>query len=203
MNEEYNEKSMYSVASKTTSVRIQKGVDPEVAALLDDSDLSRFGSDVEDMEEDFVVQANLPEEEEKLHISNSMDSAEKSMINRNGAQILHASASSKVVDDLGPLEGVPNGVAGVDCVNEKPRIRRLLDEQFDLVSSAIINAFYFLSPCSKLPIVLLLEYSYLDIKDFFSSFTYLFWVARTNGPLLIACALLCCMIYILIILCTL
>ncbi|XP_022963858.1 uncharacterized protein LOC111464046 [Cucurbita moschata] len=30
--------------------------DPEIAALLDDDDLSRFGSDVEDLEEDFVVQ---------------------------------------------------------------------------------------------------------------------------------------------------
>lgn len=139
MNEEFNEKSIYGVASKTTSVRIQKGVDPEVAALLDDSDLSRFGSDVEDLEEDFVVQANLPEEEEKPHISNRINSAEEFVINRNNAKILHGSASAKVVDDLGSLKGVTNGAAGVDCVNEKPRVRRLLDEQFDLVSSAINN----------------------------------------------------------------
>ncbi|CAI0382929.1 unnamed protein product [Linum tenue] len=54
--------SIYSIAAKTIGVRIQKVVDPEVAALLDDSDLSRFGSDVEDLEEDFVVRANLGEE---------------------------------------------------------------------------------------------------------------------------------------------
>nr|KYP61616.1 Protein LTV1 isogeny [Cajanus cajan] len=90
---EPEENSLYSVASKTTSVRIQKAVDPEVAALLDDSDVSRLGSDVEDLEEDFVVRANLDEDdEEKDH-----------------------------------------GVPGVDCVGEKPRVRRLLDEQFDLL----------------------------------------------------------------------
>ena len=41
-------------------MRIQKAVDSEVAALLDDSDLSQLGSDIEDLEEDFVVQVNLP-----------------------------------------------------------------------------------------------------------------------------------------------
>ena len=39
-------------------------LDPEIAALLDDDDLSRFGFDVEDLEEDFVVQVNLCEEGE-------------------------------------------------------------------------------------------------------------------------------------------
>ncbi|KAF7833478.1 protein LTV1-like protein [Senna tora] len=134
VNEELDEKSIYSVASKSTNVRIQKGVDPEVAALLDDSDVSRFGSDVEDLEEDFVVQANLPEgeeeeeeEEEKLHMSDRINS--EVVINKNN------SGSSKVVDDLGSVKAVTNGVAGVDYVNEKPRVRRLLDEQFDLLES--------------------------------------------------------------------
>ncbi|CAJ1942169.1 unnamed protein product [Sphenostylis stenocarpa] len=61
---EPEENSLYTVASKTTSVRVQKAVDPEVAALLDDSDVSRLGSDVEDLEEDFVVQANLLKDED-------------------------------------------------------------------------------------------------------------------------------------------
>ena len=40
-------------------------LDPEIAALLDDvDDLSQFGSDVENLEEDFVVQVNLCEEGE-------------------------------------------------------------------------------------------------------------------------------------------
>ncbi|KAH9735076.1 protein ltv1 [Citrus sinensis] len=56
---EANEKSIYSVASKTVNVKVQRAVDPEVAALLDDSYLSPLGSDVEDLEEDFVLQANL------------------------------------------------------------------------------------------------------------------------------------------------
>ncbi|KAH9735078.1 protein ltv1 [Citrus sinensis] len=37
---EANEKSIYSVASKTVNVKVQRAVDPEVAALLDDSYLS-------------------------------------------------------------------------------------------------------------------------------------------------------------------
>ncbi|KAL1195017.1 hypothetical protein V5N11_031109 [Cardamine amara subsp. amara] len=59
VNEEANDKSMYSVASKTVNVKVQKAIDPEVVALLENSDGSEFGSDVEDLEEDFVVQANF------------------------------------------------------------------------------------------------------------------------------------------------
>ncbi|KAF8410505.1 hypothetical protein HHK36_003035 [Tetracentron sinense] len=72
-----NEKAIYIMASKTVGVRIQKAVDPELAALLDDSDLSRFGSDDEDLDEDFVVRANLPEEgggamvDEKINLEQS------------------------------------------------------------------------------------------------------------------------------------
>ncbi|RDY12305.1 Protein LTV1-like protein [Mucuna pruriens] len=128
--------SLYTVASKTTSVRVQKAVDPEVAALLDDDDLSRLGSDVEDLEEDFVVLANLDEDgEEKDHLFDGVNFAEESVINRNlnNAQVLQVSAHSRVTDDSGPLDGVTDGVPGVDCVGEKPRARRLLDEQFDLL----------------------------------------------------------------------
>ena len=147
MDGESEQNSVYSVASKTTTIRVQKVVDPEVAALLDDSDLSRFGSDVEDLEEDFVVRANIHEdedEEEKAHICDSKNFAEESVINRNqnSAQELQVSAHSKVTDDFGSLKGVTNGVIGVDCADEKPRARRLLDEQFDLVSSVFRNPFY-------------------------------------------------------------
>lgn len=127
------EKSLYSVASNTTSVRVQKAVDPEVAALLDDSDLSRFGSDVEDLEEDFVLQANNlhedvddddDEEEEgekKERVCNGASFGEGSMMNRNENNA-HVSAHTTVaVDEV------------VHCAGEKPRARRLLDEQFDLV----------------------------------------------------------------------
>lgn len=136
---EPEENTLYSVASKTTNVRVQKAVDPEVAALLDDSDVSRFGSDVEDLEEDFVVRANLHEDEdveEKVGACDSMNRSE------NSVQVLEVSAHSTVSDDCGPLDGVANGVTGVHADGEKPRPRRLLDEQFDLVSSAIHNLFY-------------------------------------------------------------
>ena len=59
-----DDKLMYSVASKTVNVKVKKAIDPEVAALLEDSDGSQFGSDVEDLEEDFVVRANLADEGE-------------------------------------------------------------------------------------------------------------------------------------------
>lgn len=133
---EPEENSLYSVASKTTSVRIQKAVDPEVAALLDDSDVSRLGSDVEDLEEDFVVRANLDEDdEEKDRVCNGMNFAMESVINgnQNNGQALQVSAHSRVTDGFVPLDGATDGVPKVDCVGEKPRVRRLLDEQFDLL----------------------------------------------------------------------
>ncbi|KAJ0262135.1 F-box domain-containing protein [Hirschfeldia incana] len=60
-----DDKLRYRVASKTVNViKVKKAIDPEVAALLEGSDGSEFGSDVEDLEEDFVVQANLGQEGE-------------------------------------------------------------------------------------------------------------------------------------------
>ena len=117
-------------------MRIQKAVDSEVAALLDDSDLSQLGSDVEDLEEDFVVQANLPEDE-NANSCNWVNSAKEFVNSDSNVQVLCASTHSQVADDKGSLDGVTNCVAGVDCVIDKPRVRRVLDEQFDLVSSAI------------------------------------------------------------------
>ncbi|CAD5325352.1 unnamed protein product [Arabidopsis thaliana] len=71
VNEEGNDnKLIYSVASKTVNVKVQKAIDPEVAALLENSDGSEFGSDVEDLEEDFVVQANLTQKGESSGVSN-------------------------------------------------------------------------------------------------------------------------------------
>lgn len=113
-----NGNSIFSVASKSVGVRVQKAVDPDVAALLDDSDLSRFGSDVEDLEEDFVLQANIPEEEEEdVEVDNS--------------------DQQQNLDGLVFQNGIGIGnhlvVGGDECVGEKLRVRRLLDEQFDLL----------------------------------------------------------------------
>ncbi|XP_058728766.1 uncharacterized protein LOC131601062 [Vicia villosa] len=139
---EPEENTLYSVASHTANVRVQKAVDPEVAALLDyDSDVSRFGSDVEDLEEDFVVQANLcddeDDDEEKAHTSNGNNFSEESMMGRslNNKQVSQVSTYSTLDGDCGPLDGSSNGATGVHCVAEKPRGRRLLDEQFDLLES--------------------------------------------------------------------
>ena len=79
--------------------------------------------------------------EEKDPICNETSFSEESAIHRNGnnAHTLQVSSCSRVTDDSGPLDGVTDGVPGEDCVGEKPGARRLLDEQFDLVSSAIHN----------------------------------------------------------------
>ncbi|MFS7999112.1 putative Low temperature viability protein Ltv1 [Helianthus anomalus] len=52
----------------------QKAIDPKVAALLDDS-TNRVLVDVKDLEEDFVVNANLPD--------NKFDLAKESVVNSN------------------------------------------------------------------------------------------------------------------------
>ncbi|CAH9077787.1 unnamed protein product [Cuscuta europaea] len=103
-NDNSNER-IYSVAAKTVGVRIQKAVDPEVAALLEDSDFSQFGSDVEDLDEDFVIKANLPEfpfdeqkVEKNLKLVKATDSTEKD-----------------------------------DSFKEMPRVRRAIDDQFDML----------------------------------------------------------------------
>lgn len=48
-----------------------------MAALLEDSDSSRFGSDVEDLEEDFVFNANLADEAEDGEVDKKFTSAEE------------------------------------------------------------------------------------------------------------------------------
>ncbi|KAL5780608.1 hypothetical protein ACOSQ2_011345 [Xanthoceras sorbifolium] len=126
-----HDRSIYSVASKSVGVKVQRAVGPEVAALLDDGDLSRFGSDVEDLDEDFIVQANFPEEGVDLDADETFDLVEE------------AEVTDEVVDDecvsFGNQENVigeRNQVveeAGNDCVFDKPRARRPLDDQFDLL----------------------------------------------------------------------
>ncbi|XP_019153308.1 PREDICTED: protein LTV1 homolog [Ipomoea nil] len=117
-NNDSNENLIYNVAAKTVGVRIQKAVDPEVAAMLDDSDLSHFGSDEEDLDEDFVIKANLPEEsfdeqvEEKVKL---VKTTEVKMIATND------------------LCGKGNIREGDGCFEEKARVRRAIDEQFDML----------------------------------------------------------------------
>lgn len=122
-NDESYEKSIYTVASRTVGVRIQKAVDAEVIALLDDSDLSRFGSDVEDFEEDFVVQANLPDEVDDEEFDNKLNLVENSGMIRGDIGQSSISHPQENASEIG----------GEYRVNEKPRARRYLDEQFDML----------------------------------------------------------------------
>jgi protein LTV1 len=90
-------------------------IDPDVTRLLDDSDLSRFGTDVEDLEEDFILMANQPdgEEEEKNEVQEKRINAD--------VDVKYRSESDDEVDDE------PDYSA-------QQRVRRLLDEEFDEVS---------------------------------------------------------------------
>ncbi|KZV15486.1 hypothetical protein F511_40149 [Dorcoceras hygrometricum] len=115
LNDVSVEKSIYSVAAKTFGVRLQKVVDADVAAMLDDSDSSKFGSDVEDLEEDFVVRANLIEGAGDDDID---------------AQLNLAGGLMAVNGDFSVPENVD---AKLDIPDEKARVRRPLDEQFDLL----------------------------------------------------------------------
>ncbi|XP_073141609.1 uncharacterized protein [Henckelia pumila] len=112
------EKSIYGVAAKTIGVRLQKVLDADVAAMLDDSDSSKFGSDVEDLEEDFVVIANL--------LEGAGDDDIDAQLNPAGGLMADHMESGNL--------GVPENVdSNSGVVDEKPRIRRPLDEQFDLL----------------------------------------------------------------------
>ena len=121
-DEESYKNKIYGVAVKTVPVRIQKAIDPEVAALLDDSDNSRFGSDVEDLEEDFVLNANLPDESEDLELNKMPTLAEYSNV-KNNEEEYNTYYSQDNINEGGNR----------NLVGAKPRERRPLDEQFDLV----------------------------------------------------------------------
>ncbi|XP_071722659.1 uncharacterized protein [Rutidosis leptorrhynchoides] len=103
---------IYDVASKSVNVRPQKAIDPDVSALLDDSDLSQFASDDEDLEEDFVVRANLPGEGEILEEDSEV--------------------TNRVINEFVAFDN--QLVKAKDySVDEKSRDRNLLDEQFDIL----------------------------------------------------------------------
>ncbi|CAA0841210.1 Unknown protein [Striga hermonthica] len=115
------EKSIYNVASKTFGVRLQKVVDPEVAAMLEDGASSKYASDVEDLEEDFVVCANLldgPAAEEN----------DEKLIFAAGSNSDHVKTRDLGTSSAKEEQG---SVSALD--SDKPRVRRPLDEHFDLL----------------------------------------------------------------------
>ncbi|PHT84886.1 hypothetical protein T459_13329 [Capsicum annuum] len=127
VNDDSYEKYVYNVAAKTVGVRVQKAVDPEVAALLDDSDLSRFGSDDEDLEleEDFVIKANLPDGAVNVELDKNLSLPDKSDVDNVGSS-----------DTAG---NVQRNEAKFASFEEKPRACRLLDEQFDLYDERYVG----------------------------------------------------------------
>lgn len=132
--EDGNDNSIYKVASKTVGVRVQKVFDPEVAALLDDSDLSRFGSDVEDLEEDFVVRANLTEGGGDIE---NVDADQKFQY-VDDAEVIDGELNDFITSDVRDNCGVAKVGAslmegGHGCSHDEARVRRPLDEQFDLI----------------------------------------------------------------------
>ncbi|GAA0147574.1 hypothetical protein LIER_07239 [Lithospermum erythrorhizon] len=119
LDDEPTEKSIYTVASKTVNVKIQRAVDPEIVQLLDDdSDVSSAGSDSDDLEEDFVIKANLPEESVEEDFNKKLNLVEKSEIGGIERKVLELSVSEE---------------KSVDIDRENLRARRLLDEQFDML----------------------------------------------------------------------
>lgn len=134
VDENSDERSIYNVASQAVGVRVQRVVDPEVTALLDDDDMSRFGSDVEDLEEDFIVRANLREEGEDVIIEKKLDVDEFGVSSKE----LNISKTCGLHENVADFNGVDEArnhflKTEGESVGEKPRVRRLLDEQFDLL----------------------------------------------------------------------
>eukprot|EP01018_Ginkgo_biloba_P011754 Gb_13741 [translate_table: standard] len=129
------------VSASTFHVRrLQKAVDPEVAANLEKSDGSEFGSDVEDLEEDFVIQANKPEEEEEEKETTSgelikaKEGEHADTIQCSSAQD-NTGASLSKTSSSGDLGYATDGIGNVHLVeSKKQRIPRLLDEQFELLA---------------------------------------------------------------------
>ncbi|KAL9229185.1 hypothetical protein vseg_004679 [Gypsophila vaccaria] len=119
-------KTLYSVAERTLNVRVQKAVDPDVVKLLDEVE-SEFGSDVDDLEEDFIVKANILEETDDVLSEKSsafVSEAQDEVLNESHSVISHG-PGNEVGTNL-----FANANMGF---TEKPRVHRLLDQQFDLL----------------------------------------------------------------------
>lgn len=123
-----NSNALYGVSSSTRYMRnVRKAVDPEVLAQLDKSDDSEFGSDVENLEEDFVVQANIPEEEGG-ETSVRLTEIKQECDHANQSVFVQDEISAALVDDTSQFS-----TAG-DVVETMQRTPRLLDEQFELLA---------------------------------------------------------------------
>ncbi|GJN40810.1 hypothetical protein PR202_gn00113 [Eleusine coracana subsp. coracana] len=104
-------KTMCKVAAKTAPLRrVQRALDPDVARLLDESDFSHGGSEDEGLEEDFVIMANQAEGDDEV------EEEEEELGNGIFSDVEEEKEEEEFEDE------------------PKPRVRRLLDEQFDLLA---------------------------------------------------------------------
>ncbi|CAM8912564.1 unnamed protein product [Rhodiola kirilowii] len=142
--EETKDDDMYNVAAKSVGVRLQRAIDPEVAALLDDDDLSRFASDDEDLEEDFVVIANLAEggtEETEWVVDDNeesgvVDGSKSVGIAKRQHSLSDNCFLGEQIPGYGSIGEARNQGTGGDVSDEKQqRVRRLLDDQFELLEN--------------------------------------------------------------------
>jgi len=124
-----NSSALYGVSSSTRYMRnVRKAVDPEVLAQLDISDGSEFDSDVENLEEDFVVQANKLEEEDGA-TSTRLPEIKQEHVHANQSLCVEDNNNAAPVEDAlrFPTGKTKNGV----LVERMQRTPRLLDEQFE------------------------------------------------------------------------
>lgn len=131
--EEANEKKIIAaVGSSTHQMRrpayVEHGLDPEVAAALDDSEGSEFGS-ADELEDDFVVFANNNAEGSTSGEFQGGESAAA----RNSNLRLESSLVEGDEEEGEWSESDSDARSGVSAENERPRPSRLLDEQFEKV----------------------------------------------------------------------
>ncbi|GLJ18446.1 hypothetical protein SUGI_0327200 [Cryptomeria japonica] len=127
--------SLYTVSSRTRYVRnIKKAADPEILGHLEKSD-SEVDSD-EELEEDFIIQANELEEEEQGEASTRSPEIRQEDLcgtqSSSGQDKCVASSFGKRFDDA--YEFPTGGAAGLVQGSEKQRTPRVLDEQFELLA---------------------------------------------------------------------
>ncbi|GLJ16808.1 hypothetical protein SUGI_0289600 [Cryptomeria japonica] len=127
--------SLYAVSSRTHYVcNIKKASDPEILAHLEKSD-SEVDSD-EELEEDFIIQANELEEEERGEASAKAPEIRQEHLCRtqssSGQDNCVASSFGKCFDDA--YEFSTSDAAGLVQGSEEKRTPRVLDEQFELLA---------------------------------------------------------------------
>lgn len=127
-----NSNVLYGVSSSTRFMRnVRRAVDPEVLAQLDISDGSEFDSEVENLEEDFVIKANKLEEEDGA-TSARLPEIKQEHVVANQYVCVQDNISASPADDA--LQFPTGKTRNKVLVEGMQRTPRLLDEQFELLA---------------------------------------------------------------------